>query len=167
MQAHLGLTGLIFGPKLKSIGNQSICSRANETGLGEPKLKFIEFQCSVSDLALRAIGNDVGSFNFAPKSGNPRSPYSSLKCIIISNEEDLASLKLGETTIQDLNPNIYFDEQGGNLVSTSHKAGQKVDAPVYTSYYETGYVRHACPDCGKEELTPYAPFFICLGYSRT
>ena len=165
--ATTGLTGLIFGPKLKSIGNQSICSRANETGLGEPKLKFIEFQCSVSALSLQAIGNDVGSFNFAPKSGNPRSPYSSLKCIVISHPDDLALLNSGKSTIQELNSNIYFDEQGDNPIITSHKVGQRVDAPIYESYYETGYVRHACPDCGKEELTPFAPFFECLGYSRT
>ena len=161
------LTGIIFGPNLKSIGNQTFCSRNSETGLGEPRATFIEFQCSVSALSLTAIGNDVGSFNFAPKSGNSRSPFSSLKCIILSHEDDIALINSGKTTIQEINPNIYFDEKGGNVVTTSHKQGELLDAPIYTSYYETGYIRYACPDCGKEEATPMAPFFTCLGYSRT
>ncbi len=165
--ATTGLTGLIFGPKVKSIANQTFCSRASETGLGDPHIKFIEFECSVSALSLRAIGNDVGSFNFAPKSGNPRSPLSSLKCIVISHPDDLALISSGKSTIQELNPNIYFDEHGDNLVVTAHKVGERVDAPIFESYYETGFIRYACPDCGKEEKTPVAPFFTCLGYSRT
>ena len=161
------LTGLVFGPKVETIGNQTFCSRTNETGLGNPQIKFVEFQCSASGLSLQAIDNDKGSFNFKPKSGNPRSPYSSLVCIILSHESDLALIENGATTIQEINANIYFDEEGGNLVATSHKKGERVDAPIYSSYYETGYVRYACPDCGKEELTPFEPFFECLGYSRT
>ena len=161
------LTGIVFGPDVKSIGNQTFCSLAKETGLGNPQIKFVEFQCSVSGLSLQAAANDKGSFNFKPKSGNPRSPYSSLKCIILSHESDLALISNGATTIQEINANIYFDEQGGNLVAASHKNGERVNAPIYTSYYETGYIRYACPDCGKEELTPFEPFFVCLGYSRT
>ena len=161
------LTGIIFGPNLKSIGGQTFCSRNNETGLGNPQATFIEFQCSVSALSLTPIGNDKGSFNFAPNSGNSRSPYSSLKCIILSHADDIALINSGKTTIQEINPNIYFDEKGDNIVTTSHKQGELSDAPIYTSYYETGYIRYTCPDCGKEEATPMAPFFACLGYSRT
>lgn len=161
------LDGIVFGPKVKSIGGQTFCVRASETGLGDPKIKFVEFQCSVSALSLTTAANDKGSFNFAPKSGNPRSPYSSLKCIVISHESDLALIENGAKTIRELNANIYFDEQGNNPVITAHRQGVKSDAPIYTSYYETGYLRYNCPDCGKETLIPQAPFFACLGYSRS
>lgn len=156
------LDGIVFGPKVKSIGNQTFCVRASETGLGDPKVKFVEFQCPVSTLSLGAIGNDKGSFNFAPKSGNPRSPYSSLQCIVISNEADLALIEAnGYTTIQELNTNICFDENYSNTFVTAHNY-------TYTYSYESltsaGAKTGTC-SCGATVVEALPAIFECYGYS--
>lgn len=156
------VTGIVFGPNVKNIGKQVFSVRSSETSLGDARAKFIEFQCPVSTLSLWTLGNDSGSFYFAPKSGNPRSPYSSLQCIVISNEADLALIEAnGYTTIQELNTNICFDENYSNTFVTAHNY-------TYTYSYESlasaGAKTGTC-SCGATVVEALPAIFECYGYS--
>ena len=72
------VTSLVFGENVERIETQAFSVRASETGLGDPRLEYIEFKSDVSAIATTSFG----PFYFE-LGGDSRSEYTSLKCIVL------------------------------------------------------------------------------------
>ena len=149
------VTKLVFGPNFTYAGTQSFTVRASEIRgeLGSevnnngPALKSIEFQCDVKMLASNFsvtpnASTTLGAFYFG--TGNGRSAYSNLSCIILSNpnNQDVVS---GTTTFASYTQkNIFFNDLDG------------IDDYVYTSHdiVEINSCQGACSRCGDVQMLP-------------
>ncbi len=163
------VTGLVLGPKVKNIQNQSLCVRLSEIGArpadGLVQITYIEFQCDVSQVNFATQGNDKGSFYFI--GGNPRSPYSKLECIILSHPDNAKGITEGSVfnhfTAEGIT--ILFNDSDGldDYVTASHSY---VDSGiVYESFLEKGSKQVACTKCGNVKGEEAPAIFACLGYS--
>lgn len=155
----LGVTGIVFGPNVKNIEGEAFSTRELN---GSTNVRYIEFQCDVTQLNVTASGNNTGAFYFA--GGSQRNPYSSLVHIILSNP---AQADCSGKTFQDYLPKVYFNSQSatnGNPVAPAHGYGE---AQVqYSSFFANGTMSSACTDCGKANAgVSLAPIFNSLGYS--
>lgn len=162
--------GLILGPDTKNIGNQSLCVRLPEVPrTAKPAddklpLRYIEFQCDITEVNFPTQGNNLGAFYFT---GTSRSPYSKLKCIVLSHPSNASLIKEG-TVFNDLladGKKILFNDSDGldDFVTVSHAYGEKTIA--YHSFMENGSLVATCMDCAYEAKESVSPIFECLGYS--
>lgn len=155
--------GIVFGPDVKSIGNQSFT--VYETGKNI-EVKFIEFQCDITQVSFALVANDYGSFYFEIGSGNQRYEYNNITCLVLSHPNNQANIVEGTTTIQDFVSKLYFNKASastGNLVQKGHNYESAID---YESFLDYGIKGNICKDCqavGESEKVP--PIFVCLGYS--
>jgi len=162
------LEGLIIGPDTQTIGRQSLCIRLSEVPSSHKPandvlpLKYIEFQCDVSQVTFATQGNNTGSFYFT---GTSRSPYSMLKCIILSHPNNAKDITEGSVFNDFTSSTVLFNDSDGlnDFVTTSHSYID--EGVVYDSFLEEGSKRLVCTNCEnvKSEATPV--IFQCLGYS--
>ena len=153
------VTSLVFGENVETLQNQSFSVRASETGLGNP----LEFKCDVASITT----NSYGPFYFE-LGGNSRSEYTSLKCIILSNETNKTAIANGATTFDDIAPNSYirfFLDTTKEVVYTSHNVSYENATISYKSFLENGALTGTCTRCGKQESIDTAPLFTFNGYS--
>lgn len=159
------VTGLTFGELFTSAKQQSFSIRENETGLGAPRLEYIEFECDVTKISLREIGNDKGSFVFAAGSGNQRSSFTNLKCVILSNEAN-ANIVEGTTVLTSLNANLLLNEDPTKVVVyKAHNIDPTTTQITYESILKDGVKSALCGRCAKAQSTSVAPIFTAKGYS--
>ena len=157
----LGVTGIVFGPDVKNIEGEAFSTREHS---GSSNVKYIEFQCDITQLNITESGSNTGAFYFA--SGSQRNPYSGLVHIILSNP---AQADCAGKTFQDYLPKVYFNANSasvGNPVAPTHNYG---DAKIeYDSFFASGAMSKSCKDCEKS-LTGASldPIFNSLGYSCT
>lgn len=163
-------TGLILGPDVKNIGNQSLCTRLSEVpdtfrpAGGVLPLEYIEFQCDITQVSFAKQGNNLGAFYFE---GTSRTPFSRLECIILSHPNNASKIVEG-TVFNDLLPNgttvLFNDSDGANdFVSASHTYGEK--ELIYHSLLEKGALTASCTKCGYAVSDYTNAIFECLGYS--
>lgn len=189
--AMKNVKSIVFGENVSSLASQSF-SNSN----GDPGVVYIEFKCDVSQVAFPANSTTVdhtGAFYFGTSS-NQRNPYSSLKCIILSNPAQAGCD--GQTFRSVSGQDVFFNDITGedDFVYTSHAMQSingcqescarcaltqlKKDADhtcVYSyskadgsalSYLEEIYVNFECTTCGtKSQLEIIDPIFTTLGYS--
>ena len=156
--------GLVFGENLMTVGNQSLCNRKSEFTCvcgnthTRADLEFVEFYGDVSKISISAIGNDKGVFYFANGSGNPRSEYANLKCVILHANDVTEG-----STIGDFNQNIAFNSAQGDFpVKSAHDTESSI---TYTDYSSEGTKASTCKDCHKSERTTIPAIFTAVGYS--
>ena len=157
------VTSLIFGENVERIETQafSVCSR--ETGLGNPRLEYIEFKSDVSSIATTSYG----PFYFE-LGGNSRNEYTSLKCIILSNEVNKNAIANGATVFNDIAPNSYIRfllDETKEIIHSSHEIDYENATISYESFFENGTLTSHCTRCNKAETVSTDPIFTCLGYS--
>ena len=163
-------TGLILGPNVKTIGNQSLCTRLPEVpNSSRPAgnilpLKYIEFQCDITQVSFAKQGTNLGVFYFE---GASRTPFSSLECIILSHPNNASKITEG-TVFNDLLPEgtivLFNDSDGANdYVTASHTYGNTELA--YGSFLENGALAASCVKCGCTVSKSTDAIFECLGYS--
>lgn len=164
------LEGLTLGPSVEFIGRQTLCVRLSEVPNGSrPEndilpLNYIEFQCDVSKVTFATQGNDTGSFYFI---GTTRSPYSMLKCIILSNPNNAKDIKEG-SVFNDFTAegvNILFNDSNGldDYVTASH--GYIDSGIVYESFLKSGTKQTVCTNCGNVKGEAVSAIFENLGFS--
>lgn len=156
----LGVTGIVIGPNVKKIEGEAFSTR--ELTGGCTNVKYIEFQCDISQLNIIDSADNAGAFYF--KGGSQRNPYSSLVHIILSNP---AQADCSGKTFQDYFPKVYFNGEStksGNPVAPAHNYGE---AQIkYNSFFSDGTMSNSCNDCGKANVgTHLDPIFNNLGYS--
>lgn len=165
--AHV--TGLVLGPKVKKIENQSLCVRFSEIQAqfkpadGKVQIKYIEFQCDVSEVTFAAQGDDKGAFFF--NGGNPRSQYSLLESIILSHPNNASQITDGSVFNDFTTSQVLFNDFDGadDYVTASH---DYVDAGiVYESFMQAGQKQVVCTKCGNIKGEAAPSIFECLGYS--
>lgn len=157
------VTSLVFGENVETLQTQSFSIRASETGLGAPLLERIEFKCDVASIAT----NSYGPFYFE-LGGNSRSEYTSLKCIVLSNEANKTAIANGATTFDDIAPNSYirfFLDTTREIVYTSHSVSYENATISYDSFLENGKITGFCTRCGKEESISAPALFSFEGVS--
>ena len=166
------VTSLILGPNIKTLGRQSLCVRLNEFSSfyypndGLIAIKSIEFQCDVSKVNFYAQGVDIGVFYFPVNTD--RSPYSHLKCIVLSHPDNASKVVEG-SVFNDFTAEgvtILFNDRDGldDFVTTSHSYSSS--EVYYESYLKEGEFRAICDKCQRKEATSIPAFFTCLGYSK-
>ena len=160
------VTKLVFGPNVKSFGQQSFSIRSSETGLGNPQLQAVEFKCDVSQLTYTS--SSYGAFYFNA-GGDSRSEYPSLKCIILSNPNNKALVVDGETLFSNIVLNSarfkFFDDAKKEILYTSHDFDYESLSISYTSFLENGVISTPCKRCGASEHESAAPLFRFDGIS--
>ena len=161
------VTGLVFGPNTKSIANQALCVRLSEFNLkpedNKPMLTYIEFQCDVSAMSFAPQGNDQGSIYFT--GGNARTPYSKVKCIILShpNNQVTDGAVFNDFIPGDLGILLTDNDYTDDFVKSTHGY---VDTGVsYDSFLEGGKKTSACTDCGAVSCVALPAIFTFKGYS--
>jgi len=163
-------TGLILGPDVKNIGNQSLCTRLSEVPDpcrpegGILPLKYIEFQCDITQVNFAKQGNNLGAFYFE---GTSRSPFKILECIVLSHPDNASKIAEG-TVFNDLLPEgtiVLFNDSDGadDYVTAAHTYGGT--ELVYESLLENGTLTASCTKCGCVVSESTNPIFECLGYS--
>ena len=164
------VTGLVFGPDTKNIGNQSLCVRLSEVPTGSKpadntlSLTYIEFQCDVSQVNFAKQGNNLGAFYFT---GTSRSPYSKLQSIILSHPNNAKYVADG-SIFNDFTPDgvtVLFNDSNGldDYVTASHSYVE--GDIVYESFMENGCMELICTECGNIKSEPVSAIFDFLGYS--
>jgi hypothetical protein len=157
------VTSLIFGENVERIETQAFSVRASETGLGAPRLEYIEFKSDVSAIATTSYG----PFYFE-LGGNSRSEYTSLKCIVLSNEANKQAIANGATVFDDIAPNSYirfFFDTTKEVIYTSHNVSFENATISYESFLESGTLTGQCTRCGKTENVATEPLFEFKGIS--
>ena len=157
------VTSLIFGENVERIETQAFSVRSSETGLGNPHLEYIEFKSDVSKIATTSYG----PFYFE-LGGNSRSEYTSLKCIILSNEENKNAMANGATIFNDIAPNSHIRfllDETKEIIYSSHAIDYENATISYESFIENGTLTSYCTRCNKAETVSTDPLFTCLGYS--
>ena len=167
------VTGLVFGPDTKKIGNQSLCVRLSEVpNAFRPEgdvlpLKYIEFQCDVSEVNFATQNINLGTFYFI---GTDRSPYSNLECIILSHPNNASQITEG-SVFNDFLPEgttVLFNDSDGlnDFVYASHSFTNSTLS--YESFLEAGGYSATCDSCGYSvKHNDYNPIFVCLGFSAS
>ena len=159
------VTSLIFGENVERIETQAFSVTSRETGLGNPHLEYIEFKSDVSKIATTSYG----PFYFE-LGGSSRSEYTSLKCIILSNEENKNAMANGATIFNDIAPNSYirfFLDETKEIIHPSHEIDYENATISYESFIENGTLTSYCTRCNKAETVSTDPLFTCLGYSAS
>ena len=160
------LTGLVLGPNTQKIETQALCVRLSEIpGGSRPsddkiQIRYIEFECDVSTVSFAEQKADSGAFYFPVNTG--RSPYSHLKCIILSHPNNESKITEGSKFTDFTNgKTILFNDSDGadDFVVAGHNFENAVIS--YESYLENGVT--SCVDCGK--TIKYDPIFKFRGYS--
>ena len=154
------VTKMTFGPNLKSLGYQSLCALLNEFGnYGAPaeiQIETVEFQGKLSNVTIHS-----GAFYFVEQT--PRSPYSKLKTVILSDIDDEKSMT-ADSVIADFSKD-GADIAFGNTTYTLSTVHDYTNAKIaYSSFLENG--GYSCVRCGA--ISPSAelkPIFVCEGYS--
>ena len=157
------VTSLVFGENLTKLGTQSFSVRSGETGLGSPLLEYIEFKSNVAEIESASYG----PFYFELGS-NSRSEYTSLKCIIISHEDNKMAIANGATTFNDIAPSSYIRfllNEANEFIYPSHEIGYENATISYESFLENGTLTGYCTRCNKAETVSAPAIFECLGYS--
>ena len=157
------VTSLIFGENVERIETQAFSVRSGETGLGSPHLEYIEFKSDVSSI----VTTSYGPFYFE-LGGNSRSEYTSLKCIILSHEDNKRAIANGATTFNDIAPSSYIRfllDETKEFIYPSHEIGYENATISYESFLENGTLTGYCTRCNKAETVSTDPLFVCLGYS--
>ena len=159
------VTSLIFGENVKRIETQAFSVTSRETGLGNPHLEYIEFKSDVSSIETTSYG----PFYFE-LGGSSRSEYTSLKCIVLSNEENKNAMANGATIFNDIAPNSYirfFLDETKEIIHSSHEIDYENATISYESFIENGTLTSYCTRCNKAETVSTDPLFTCLGYSAS
>ena len=159
------VTSLIFGENVERIETQAFSVNSRETGLGNPHLEYIEFKSDVSSIATTSYG----PFYFE-LGGSSRSEYTSLKCIVLSNEENKNAMANGATIFNDIAPNSYirfFLDETKEIIHSSHEIDYENATISYESFIENGTLTSYCTRCNKAETVSTDPLFTCLGYSAS
>ena len=159
------VTSLIFGENVERIETQAFSVKSSETGLGNPHLEYIEFKSDVSKIATTSYG----PFYFE-LGGSSRSEYTSLKCIVLSNEENKNAMANGATIFNDIAPNSYirfFLDETKEIIHSSHEIDYENATISYESFIENGTLTSYCTRCNKAETVSTDPLFTCLGYSAS
>lgn len=163
------VTGLVLGPNVKTIENQSLCVRFSEIhesyrpADGKVQIKYIEFQCDVSAVSFAVQGNDKGAFFF--NGGNARSQYSLLESIILSHPNNASQITDGSVFNDFTTSQVLFNDFDGadDYVTAAH---DYVDAGiVYASFMAEGQKQVVCTKCGNIKGEAAPALFECLGYS--
>ena len=157
------VTSLIFGENVERIETQAFSVTSRETGLGNPHLEYIEFKSDVSKIATTSYG----PFYFE-LGGSSRSEYTSLKCIVLSNEENKKAMANGATIFNDIAPNSYIRfllDETKEIIYSSHAIDYENATISYESFIENGTLTSYCTRCNKAETVSTDPLFTCLGYS--
>ena len=157
------VTSLIFGENVERIETQAFSVKSSETGLGNPHLEYIEFKSDVSKIATTSYG----PFYFE-LGGSSRSEYTSLKCIVLSNEENKNAMANGATIFNDIAPNSYIRfllDETKEIIHSSHEIDYENATISYESFVENGTLTSYCTRCNKAETVSTDPLFTCLGYS--
>ena len=165
--ALTNVTGIVFGENLTSIGNQAFTVKSSETGLGAPLLEFVEFKCDITTLQFVATNDSSNKGSFYFGGAYSRTPYSNLKCIILSNPAN-ASLITGESAaLSDVVTGLRFDSDASdNLVYKSHS----IDTSTARIEYPDGYAKDGklnadCTRCVCVVTKKTTPLITALGYS--
>ncbi|MBO5380174.1 MAG: leucine-rich repeat protein [Clostridia bacterium] len=157
------VTSLIFGENVERIETQAFSVKSSETGLGNPHLEYIEFKSDVSKIATTSYG----PFYFE-LGGSSRSEYTSLKCIVLSNEENKNAISNGATIFNDIAPNSYirfFLDETKEIIHSSHEIDYENATISYESFLENGTLTSYCTRCNKAETVSTDPLFVNLGFS--
>ncbi len=157
------VTSLVFGENVERIETQAFSVRASETGLGDPRLEYIEFKSDVSSIATTSFG----PFYFE-LGRDSRSEYTSLKCIVLSNEANKQAIANGATVFDDIAPDSYirfFLDTAKEVIYTSHNVSFENATISYESFLESGTLTGQCTRCGKVESIATEPLFKFEGIS--
>lgn len=157
------VTGLVFGENFELAETQALSIKSSETGLGAPRLEYVEFKGDVTKI--------VGSGSYKPLyfelGGSSRSEYTNLKCIILSNPANADDVKAGKT-FSEIAPNSkiqFFLDTTKEVVSLGHDISTDGATISYDSYLENGVISGYCTKCQKTENTLVEALFIFNGYS--
>ena len=163
------VTGLVLGPKVKKIENQSLCVRFSEIQAqfkpadGKVQITYVEFQCDVSEVTFAAQGNDKGAFFF--NGGNARSPYSKLESVILSHPNNASKIVEGSVLNDFTTSQVLFNDFDGadDYVTAAHDYVDR--GIVYGSFLEVGQKQIVCTKCGNIKGEAAPAIFDFLGYS--
>ncbi|MBR2024990.1 MAG: leucine-rich repeat protein [Clostridia bacterium] len=159
------VTSMVIGEKVERIETQAFSVRSSETGsLGNPLLEYIEFKCDVTKIQ----STSYGPFYFE-LGRDSRSEYTSLKCIVLSNEANKGNITEGVTTFRDIvGDSTYMRfllDTTKELVYTSHNVNMDNATVSYDSFLENGTLTGYCDRCGKAEVSVVEPLFTFKGIS--
>lgn len=153
------VTKMTFGPNLKSLGYQSLCALLNEFGnYGAPaeiQTETVEFQGKLSNVTIHS-----GAFYFVEQT--PRSPYSKLKTVILSDIDDEKSMT-ADSVIADFSKdgnNVRFGIDTYELTTRHDFENGKIS---YSSFLANGCT--LCNRCGGSSSADIDPIFNFEGYS--
>lgn len=157
------VTSLVFGENVERIETQAFSVTTNETGLGNPRLEYIEFKSDVSTIATTSYG----PFYFE-LGRDSRSEYTNLKCIVLSNEANKQAIENGAKVFDDIAPNSYIRfllDTTKEVIYSSHSVNMDEATISYESFLESGTITGYCDRCGKEEKISAPKLFDFKGIS--
>ncbi|MBQ4510626.1 MAG: hypothetical protein II984_07875 [Clostridia bacterium] len=157
------VTSLVFGENVTRIETQAFSVKSSETGLGSPRLEYIEFKSDVSIIETTSFG----PFYFE-LGGSSRSEYTSLKCIVLSNESNKKAIENGAKVFDDLAPSSYirfFLDTTKEIITSSHNISFDNATVSYDSFLESGTITGICANCGKSEAISAPALFDFKGIS--
>ncbi len=159
--AIANVTKLTLGPKVTSIGNQSLTVRLAELpAAAKPadnkiQINTIEFQCDVS-----AVSFNSNAFYFG--GAWARSPYEHLETVLLTHIDNEKNVKDGSLISDFTSGNVDVDFGNSTYtLSTNHDFEGGLIS--YDSFLANGAI--ICNRCGGKSVADLEPIFTCDGYS--